>query len=474
MRPIVSMDRDISSRLAEGVAEALGARRRIVVALSGGLDSTALLHLLRFAPPEEGFELAAAHFDHGMRVDSANDAAWVRGVCRAWGVPLIEGAAEPGSLRSEADARDARYGFLLSVRETTGADVVVTAHHAGDQAETVLFRAVRGSGLRGLSGIRRARGDGVVRPLLHATVDDLKSYAAGQRLRWRDDPSNLDTSLSRNAIRHTVLPDLVRSVAPGAVRSLAALAEQAAVWDEALTGLAEVSLDALTVHADEGRIVLDAARLSGLPESSRARVIRAACVRLGHALSRAGTRLAVEVSSPDSPTGGGDLGGGIRVSLQYEEFVLEAERSEASARALEVNADVDGRGQLVMGGHTIEASWTWTRGTMEGDADDSGDRNPAEMKASFGAATLSLPLSLRGWNPGDRITLPHGTTKMKALFQQSRIPRWRRTRQAVLADAGGRVLWAPGLRRSIIAPSSDGGRSLTVRIGRVEDGAAAR
>lgn len=464
MSPNASVSSDVGSHIAKGLLGALGGRRRIVVALSGGRDSTTLLHLLRFPLADHGLELTAAHFDHRMRAGSAGDADWVRGICRAWGVPLMEDAAEAGGLRSEADARDARYAFLLKVRDVTGAECVVTAHHADDQAETVLFRAVRGTGIRGLSGIRLSRDDGVLRPLLHATADDLGRYARRHRLRWREDPSNLDTAFSRNALRHSVLPVIERHVAPGVVRALTGLAEQAAVWDETLTGLAELSLEALTVYDDDARVVLDAGRLHGLPETSRAEVIRAASARLGHRLSRAGTRLAVEVSSPNFPTGGCDLGGGIHLSVQYEEVVIEIARPAPPTEALEVSAGVDGNGRLVVGGRAMEASWTWTPEARGRDL-GGGARGRGVLRASFGAATLSLPLSLRGWNPGDRITLSHGTTKLKALFQQHRVPRWRRSKQAVVTDAGGRVLWAPGLRRSVIAPPQDGQGALTIRIG---------
>src|SRR4051812_21511744 len=110
---------------------------RVLAAVSGGADSVVLLHLLRFAADDVA--VSAAHFDHAMRPDSAGDAAWVEGLCAAWGVALVRGRAER-TLKSEAAARDARYAFLADARQQASADWIATAHHADDQAETVLFR----------------------------------------------------------------------------------------------------------------------------------------------------------------------------------------------------------------------------------------------------------------------------------------------------------------------------------------------
>ncbi|HUH11935.1 MAG TPA: tRNA lysidine(34) synthetase TilS, partial [Longimicrobiales bacterium] len=117
----------------------------VLVALSGGRDSMVLLHLLRFALPELRLRLRAAHFDHAMRPGSAADADWVRGVCRAWAVPLVEERATDAP-RTEAEARAHRYAFLRRAAARAPDARVATAHHADDQAETVLFRAIRGAG----------------------------------------------------------------------------------------------------------------------------------------------------------------------------------------------------------------------------------------------------------------------------------------------------------------------------------------
>ena len=161
----------------------------LLVALSGGLDSLVLLHLLRFGQGLPSFRLHAAHFDHRMRPGSEADSLWVKGLCQAWGVPLQkEEAISPPA--SEEEAREMRYEFLFRAREGCGARWLLTAHHADDQAETVLFRALRGTGLHGLSGIPRRREPGILRPLLSFTREELEDYAGLRGVRSREDPSN--------------------------------------------------------------------------------------------------------------------------------------------------------------------------------------------------------------------------------------------------------------------------------------------
>jgi tRNA(Ile)-lysidine synthase len=158
-----------------------------------------LLHLMRFHHGS-GRELRVAHMDHGMRAGSSADRDWVRGVCRAWEVPCSTRSADPVP-GSEAAAREARYAFLRSVQAETGAAAILTAHHADDQAETVLFRILRGTGLRGLRGMGPSR-DGIVRPLLGWWRKDLERYAAVQGVPFRRDPTNLALEYRRNRRNH--------------------------------------------------------------------------------------------------------------------------------------------------------------------------------------------------------------------------------------------------------------------------------
>lgn len=182
----------------------------VLCALSGGRDSVALLHFLK----EHGFSVAAAHFDHRLRPDSAADADFCRRLCGEWGVPFYQGAGDVGALpgNTEANARAARYAFLEEAAAAAGAAVIATAHNADDNLETVLLHLTRGCGLNGLTGIRPRRGQ-VVRPLLKTPRAAIDAYVERWKLPYVEDATNADPSYSRNRIRHQVLP-VLRSINP--------------------------------------------------------------------------------------------------------------------------------------------------------------------------------------------------------------------------------------------------------------------
>jgi tRNA(Ile)-lysidine synthase len=429
--------------------------QRVIVATSGGMDSTVLLHLLRFSLSEWGLDLHAAHLDHAARESSRSDAAWVAGLCRAWDVPLIRDVAAIPP-RNEDESRKLRYTFLEGARDLLGADWVLTAHHADDQAETVLFRAVRGAGLRGLGGIPPQRDGWLLRPLLPFTRDAIGVYAKQLGLRWRVDPTNTDPRFRRNVLRHSVLPVLERDVAPGAALSLRRIADQARALDGVVSGLAEATLASVTVHSETGRWVLDRKQLVRIPAAARAEVLRAAASRLGGALSRTGTRIAVEVSSPDCHRGGRDLGGGIHLSVQYEDVVMKTNAWAGVSRPLRMSTDGDGAGGLLVGGRGLSAQWSRVTGKGGGELPTG--------HAMFALDELNFPVVMREWRPGDRIRFAYGSKKLKELFQEARLPRWRRERQPLLVDAANRVLWAPELARSATAMPLPGQPSLRVAV----------
>ncbi|KTC20998.1 tRNA(Ile)-lysidine synthetase [Pseudomonas putida] len=204
------------------------------VALSGGLDSTVLLHLLAQQPAAP---LRALHVHHGLQAAADAWPAHCQRLCDSLGVPLdiIHVHVAPGA-SLEQGARDARYAaFAQALRP---GELLLTGQHRDDQAETLLFRLLRGAGLRGLSGMpaQRALGQGsLLRPLLDTPRDELLAYATAHGLHWIEDPSNDDTQFSRNYLRHQVLPALTRrwpQASRSLARSAAHLAEAQGLLDE--------------------------------------------------------------------------------------------------------------------------------------------------------------------------------------------------------------------------------------------------
>jgi tRNA(Ile)-lysidine synthase len=221
---------------------------RLCVAVSGGPDSMALLHLAHHAFPGH---VAAATVDHGLRAASADEAAMVADWCASHAIPhaTLHPSTQPqGNI--QAWARAARYALLEEWRAAQGLDLILTAHHTDDQLETLLMRLNRGAGLSGLAGVR-ARTGRIARPLLDVSKAELLAYAQAHSLPYADDPSNLDPRFDRAALRaHLVHAPWLDAKAAG--RSAAALAEA----DVALRWLVD-DLAARHVRADGAGHVLD-------------------------------------------------------------------------------------------------------------------------------------------------------------------------------------------------------------------------
>jgi tRNA(Ile)-lysidine synthase len=216
--------------------------------VSGGADSVALLECLRTVEGALRIGLAVGHVDHGLRAGSRVDAAFVRDLAAAAGLPChvrtadVRALARAGGRSIEETARTERYRLLGEMAREAGARVVATAHTATDQAETVLLRLLRGTGPLGLAGVDPDRADGVVRPMLCATRGEVRAWAAARGLAFREDPSNLDERFLRNRVRLRLLP-MLRDWNPRADHVLAALADDAAALGAGIRAWAGAALD---------------------------------------------------------------------------------------------------------------------------------------------------------------------------------------------------------------------------------------
>ena len=422
---------------------------RFVVAFSGGLDSTVLLHLLRFHG--RAAEVTAAHFDHRMRADSGADARWAEGLCRAWGVPLHLGSAAR-ELRGEDDARRARYEFLFGVKQRVGASWLVTAHHADDQAETVLFRALRGTGVAGLAGIPARSRRGLLRPLLPFWREELESYAVAHALSWRNDPTNETLGPVRNRIRHLLLPQIEREIAPGARRNLVSLASLARQTESALRR--EVGRAwAASVRREAGEFVLVRGTLGEYHPAVATRVLRRVLRRLGGSLGGAGTR-SLLLFITDAPSGRTmHLPGGLRATTEFELARIGAAGDRlptdqvaavprpAPGDAFATHLRLAGQGYRVVV-------------REESGSDQDADRD-AIWRARLSIPASRFPLLLRSRQPGDRVRTTGGTKSLKKLMIERRIPRRDRDRRPVLVDADQAVVWVAGIGGLADSPGPD-------------------
>ena len=437
------------TNVADDIGRALDAlidpRAHLLIATSGGIDSIVLLHVLRFVLSRPG-RITAVHVNHRMRSESTADAQWLAGVCAAWGVPLVvRTAPEPPS--GETAARAVRYQLLAGVARDVGADAVVTAHHADDVAETLLFRLARGTGLRGLAGIpaRRAlpANGGVIpllRPMLGVTRTDVRAYARARGIRWREDPTNATATTARNRIRHQLLPGLERA-RPGAVQRLRAIAAAATelekAWDDELGDVAE----RVDLHREGNAVSLAREAFLRYDPTVRTRLLRRELRRLGHVPDQSGTRAIMEFISSGASGKTIRLAGGIRVHRERDRIVARTADPERADQPVHIHAPGPGAGVAMIGGRTWQVRWHLA------------DEAVLAMTAAFEPSELVFPLEVRGWHAGDRIRLKYGSKKLKKLFLEAGIGRHERARTPVLAGADGRILWVAGCARAHDVPA---------------------
>lgn len=264
-----------------GTFEAVaGEPARYVVAFSGGLDSTALLHALVTVRDSLSAPIVAIHIDHGLQPASGAWSEHCGRVAAAWGVQFLSRSVtvqlESGK-GPEASARDARYAAMHA--EIGHRDWLLSAHHLEDHAETLLINLIRGSGPMGIAGIGRIRKFGpgwLLRPLLDCSRDSLLAYAQNEGLQWLDDPSNIDRRFDRNFLRHEILPRL-KTRWPDISARLQRSARNAGEAAELLTSFAELDLEMLGGNA--GRLPLD--RLAQLSIARQKNLLRHALRTLG-------------------------------------------------------------------------------------------------------------------------------------------------------------------------------------------------
>jgi tRNA(Ile)-lysidine synthase len=229
-------------------------RRAILVGVSGGADSVALLRgLIELRGPLE-IQVHAAHLNHQLRGTVAQaDARWVESLCQTLDVPITIGSADIPALAGQSGrgieevARDERYRFLEETARASGCPVIAVAHTADDQAETILHHILRGTGLAGLSGMPAARAVAgkiqLVRPLLSVRRTDLLDWLRSQNQDFREDESNCDLTYTRNRLRQRLLPDLIRDFNPQLIDALCRLGQQAAETQSAVSLCAEELLE---------------------------------------------------------------------------------------------------------------------------------------------------------------------------------------------------------------------------------------
>ncbi|MBW2349298.1 MAG: tRNA lysidine(34) synthetase TilS [Deltaproteobacteria bacterium] len=419
---------------------------RAVAAVSGGADSVCLLHVLHALRERLGVEVVAAHFDHGLRpAEDPAETRFVVRLARDLGVPIHVGKAVPGALQGsgslEEQARQARYEFLDRVRNEVGARRIATAHHLDDQAETVLMRLLRGSGVSGLSGIRPLREDGVIRPLLEVTRREILRYLDRHGLDHVEDSSNLDSRFLRNRIRMEILPRL-ESIQPRITRILGKTAEIMRIQEECLEAWAERWLGEHGKELSGGGFHCPVQHLNALPQALRATVIRRAVRRVQGDLRAVGlnhVEAVAALAGGARPQATLDLPRGLVVRRSYGDLFFSRPETRRGEPGFEYPIPEPGSYDLDPPGVRIiveERSGGIPR-TLEA----------SSRVAYLDADRLGYPLTVRSFRPGDRFRPlgMKGTKKVKDLFVDLKMPAEKR-RKTPLLTHGDRIVWVCGVR----------------------------
>ncbi len=424
----------------------------LVVAISGGADSSALLDLL-IKLPGYNLQLIVAHLNHCLRgVESDADEEFCRDLASRYSLQFEERRIDINSLASnlrlnlEDAGRCARIEFLDEISRKYGAAAVVLAHHADDQAETVLMRLLRGSGMTGLSGMAYRNERGYVRPLLDVTRSEIEHYLNGCGLEWREDSSNSDTIYLRNRIRHQLLP-LLEEYNPAIRSSLATTASIISGDDVLLEELTERAF-VESCRMGEGRVVCSIRQLRTLNPALQRRVLRHAFKRLAGTLEGVSIRhvdAICDLIGSDRPNSRLALPQGVVVLREYDSLML----MQPGEAFLETNYELlimePGRYQFPSGGSIVI------------DVTDEATFRADSCTAYFDLAKTPFPWLVRTFCPGDRIS-PFGMTgrkKVKDIFIDRKIPTSER-RSIPLLFCGDDLIWIVGVCSSELARVSDG------------------
>ncbi len=417
----------------------------ILVACSGGPDSTALLHLLLDLSRDIPFSVSAAHFNHQLRPAAAADERFVRDMALGLDLPFFVGRADVRAearklgLGLEEAGRRLRYAFLERAAAEAGAGKIATGHNLSDQAETVLMRILRGTGVTGLGGIPALREGRIIRPLLAVGRDEIIAYLKSRSLKWRTDESNSDEKFLRNKIRRSLLPRLEKDYAPGIVRSLARLAALSRDEDEYLEKAARTA--AARLIADRGgEPSLDAAALQKLSPALSRRVVR---ILLGGLKGDLRDISFDDVEAVRALPDGGALP--ISKTLVLERRRGRIGRKPDRAPVITFSFLWDGRGDL-----PLPSAGRVYKGSFHGPAAVKGFLASLPKDDSVGcvldASGLTFPLLVRGRRPGDRyrpLGAP-GAKRLKEILRAKGVPEDERAVRPVFVS-GGEIVWVQGL-----------------------------
>jgi tRNA(Ile)-lysidine synthase len=420
---------------------------RVLVAVSGGVDSMVLLDILLRAGGQWGIELFVAHLNHGLRGEEADgDAAFVKEAAEKLGLPFYLRKEDGDKLRSqkglslEEAARRARYRFLFEVKEITRASRIALGHHSDDNVETILMRLLRGCGPDGLAGIPPVGCGGVIRPMIDCSRAQIETYAGERDIKWRQDASNLQLDFTRNLIRHEILPYLMDRVNPRLPEAISRMGRLMRLNNDFVAQTVKERIGATPRRDDVGySIAVD--ELLNLPEYLQYLTVRHMLLGVrGGASGYIHTQAVLLLAREKKGNARLNLPGGVTVFREYGRLTATSSEREPG-EGFEAELSVPGALELKAGGRLV-SSWEESLPQTEPLA---GRGNCVFLEGS----RIVLPLKVRYFRPADRffpLGAPGGK-KLKDFFIDQKVPPSRR-RVTPLVISGEDIIWVAGIRPS--------------------------
>jgi tRNA(Ile)-lysidine synthase len=430
----------------------------LVVAVSGGPDSVALLRALVLLSDEFRLRLTAAHLHHGLRAEEADrDEAFVRRLCAGMGMDCICKKVDIGSLQKERGmsveeiGREERYRFLEETARNCGAAKIAVGHHREDQAETVLNHLIRGSGAAGLRGILPVRDGLIIRPLLDVGRDDIMEFLSREGLAYVIDSSNASPLFLRNRIRNELIPKLTAHYNPRLIDTLCRTAEIIRREDDYLQGVVRQIINGWGIALECGKISLPLPGFLALHEAIQSRVVKSLLEGLapwrngiGYRHIEAVLRLAHRADGQKASL---DLPFGIRVEFERDFLRIRKEQDRRPRKArqrgksvlFEYPVEVPAGIRLSEIGRTVHFAWVPKPSV--------GEMRERSETAFMDYESIIPPLVLRNARPGDRVQPlgAGGTKKLKDYFIDRKIPASLRSGIPLLADTRS-IIWIAGER----------------------------
>jgi tRNA(Ile)-lysidine synthase len=418
---------------------------KILVAVSGGPDSIALLHSLYSIRSSFGLKLHIFHLNHMIRgKNSAEDALFVQEQAQTLNVPLTSlsfdiPADVKGRNQSLQDAaREVRYRLLDQVCDELRFNKIATGHNADDQVETFLMRIIRGAGLSGLTGIPPVR-DRIIRPLIEVSREEIEKYLVDSKVGYRLDESNLKMDYLRNRVRHQLIPlcsEENKGFRDNVLNTIALFSGD----EDFLKGIADQSFQEVAYYENEGILVLEHTGFSKLDVAIQRRILRKALELIKGDLKEIEFKHIESVLSEMDENGSGetDLPGGIVILNEYGNIVV-ASKEEIDRQSRFENDEVEIN---IPGITPIPSLGVDMIAGLEDIQRVSVDRNKKGKKAYLDFRKVELPLQVRTRIPGDRF-IPLGMSSEKKLqdyFVDNKIPKRKRNRIPII-ESQGQIVW---------------------------------